>query len=383
MNIENLSDNEIKNMEAEIKARREEVKPTYQHYGSAENLSANEIASMEAEVRARREEVKPTYQHYGSVENLSSNEIASMEAEVRARREEVRPTYQHYGSAENLNDNEIASMEAEIRARREEVKPTYQHYGSAENLSDNDIRTMEAQVAEKRKQDIPYKEYLNNLITNPNISDNNQFEDAVIRSMESNGIMRDFTTNLVEEISKATYEFKNIEKTDVVNIQKQKQRVENLMNVYIRYLYELKSHEWTFSGAGNNIGLEMISSEMLEDLWRVQKQFDLTFNMPIPKNLGEYYGQSFERQGKMIPGITLMYDDLKNKEVNWHQVLIYKENELTPRQRYMQKKEEALKQFDLARQEEIKNTLAYAHSKTQVNKSLENEEQLDTVSIRR
>ena len=32
--------------------------------------------------------------------------------------------------------------------------------------------------------------------------------------------------------------------------------------------------------------------------------------------------------------------EIKNKEVNWHQVLIYKENELTPRQRYMQRKEE-------------------------------------------
>ena len=109
--------------------------------------------------------------------------------------------------------------------------------------------------------------------------------------------------------------------------------------------------------------------------------------MPIPKNLGEYYGQAFEREGKMVPAITLMYDDLKNKEVNWHQVLIYKENELTPRQRYMQRKEEAVKQFDLARQEEIKNTLAYAHSQTQVNNNMvsniENQEQLDTTSIRR
>ena len=56
----------------------------------------------------------------------------------------------------------------------------------------------------------------------------------------------------------------------------------------------------------------MISSDMLEDLWQVQKQFDLTFNMLIPKNLGEYYGQAFEREGKMVPAITLMYDDLKN-----------------------------------------------------------------------
>ena len=322
-----------------------------------------------------------------SIDNLNENEIRGMEAEISARRTEVKPTFQHYGSVENLSDNEIASMEAEIRARRSEVKPTFQHYGSVENLNDNDVRTMEAQVAEKRKQDIPYKEYLNNLIANPTISDNQQFEDAVIRSMQSNGIMKNFTSSLVEKISEVTYGFKNIEKTDITNINNQKQKLENLVNVYVRYLYELKNHDWVFYGVGNDIGLEMINSDMLEDLWQVQKQFDLTFNMPIPKDLGEYYGQEFEREGKMVPAITLMYDDLKNKEVNWHQVLIYKENELTPRQRYMQRKEEAVKQFDLARQEEIINTLAYAHSQTQVNNNMvsniENEEKLDTASLGR
>lgn len=189
-----------------------------------------------------------------------------------------------------------------------------------ENLNDNEIRSMEAQVAEKRIQDIPYKQYLKDLVANPNISNNQQFEDAAIRSIQSNSIMNDFTSSLVEEISKTTYEFKHIEKTDTVNIENKKQKIENLINVYVKYLYELKSHNWSF----HNSGIEIITSDMLDDLWQIQKQFNITFNMPIPKDLGEYYGQAFERKGKMVPGITLMYDDLKNKEVNWHQVLIYK-----------------------------------------------------------
>lgn len=256
-----------------------------------------------------------------------------------------------------------------------------------DNLSDSQIKLLEAEVAEKRKQDIPYREYLNNLIANPTISDNQQFEDAIIRSMQSNGIMKDFISSLVKKISEATYGFKNIEKTDTVNINNQKQKLENLVNVYVRYLYGLKNQGWTFYGPGNDIGLEMISSDMLDKLWQVQKQFDLTFNMLIPKNLGEYYGRAFEREGKMVPAITLMYDDLKNKEVNWHHVLIYKENELTPKQRYMQRKEEAVKQFDLARQEEIKNTLAYAQTQKQVNNdmvsNIKNQEPLNTTSIKR
>lgn len=291
-------------------------------------------------------------------------------------------------SIENLSDSEIIRMEAEIKARRNEMKPTYQHYGSVENLSDNDVRIMEAQVAEKRKQDIPYKEYLNNLITNPTISDNQQFQNAVIRSMQSNGIMKDFTSNLVEKISEATYGFKNIEKADIASINNQKQKLENLVNVYVRYLYELKKHDWTFYGSGQYIGLEMISSDMLEDLWQIQKRFDITFDMPIPKDLGEYYGQAFERKGKMVPAISLMYDDLRGKEVNWHQVLIYKENELTPRQRYMQRKEEAVKQFDLARKEELEKVLSY--SRTQNHQSnnnsvpnIEMQDQVDASYVRR
>ena len=34
MNIDNLNFDQIRNMEAEVRARREEVRPTFQHYGS-------------------------------------------------------------------------------------------------------------------------------------------------------------------------------------------------------------------------------------------------------------------------------------------------------------------------------------------------------------
>ena len=91
-------------------------------------------------------------------------------------------------------------------------------------------------------------------------------------------------------------------------------------------------------------------------------------------------------QGEDISTENILSEALKGiskKEL----VNIYKENELTPRQRYMQRKEETVKQFDLARQEEIKSTLAYAHSQIQVNNNMvsniENQEQLDTTSIRR
>ena len=364
MNYDNLNEEEIRLMEAEVKARQNKINPIYQHYGPIENLSSDEIRLMEAEVKARQNKIDPIYQHYGSVENLSSDEIRQMEAEVKARQNKIDPIYQHYGSVENLSSDEIRQMEAEVRASRNQYREVYQHYGPVENLDSNDLKILEAQVAKQRAEDIPYKEYLNNLINNPVIVDYKQFEDAVVRSMQSNGIMRSFATKIVEEISSATYGFKNIAPTDVEKIAIQKNRLESLVNVYVRFLYELKKNDWVFSGAGSNIGLQIIDSDMLDDISQVQKRFDIQFKMPIPKNLGEYYGESFERDGKMIPSITLMYDDLKNKEVNWHQVLIYKENELTPQQRYKLSQEEKRKEFELIRQEEMKKTLELA--KTQM-----------------
>lgn len=312
-----------------------------------------------------------------SIENLSEDEIRRIEADNRRQSTKIRPIYQHYGSIENLSEDEIRIIEADNRRQSTMIRPIYQHYGSIENLSEDETRIIEAQVSEQRKKDAPYKEYFNNLIANPNIADNQQFEDAVIRSMQSNEIMREFTLRLVEEISKATYGFKHIEKNDIEKINNQKQKIENLVNVYVRYLYALKSYGWVFYGPGNYIGLEMISSAMVKDLWQVQKYFNLTFNMSIPKDLGEYYGKAFERKGKMIDAISLMYDDLKNKDVNWHQVLIYKENELTPRQRYMQRREAAINQFNSARQAETKEALA------QIKSNIENPEKINTTSIRR
>ena len=366
--VEHLSDREISNMEAEIKARREEVKPITEHYGSVEHLSGSEISNMEAEIQARRNETKPVYEHYGSAEHLSDREISNMEAEIKARREEVKPITEHYGAAEHLSDNEIASMEAEIRARRAEVRHVEQNYGSVENMNDSDISVLEAQVAEKRKADIPYRQYFSNLLVNPLINDKEQFENSVIQSMQSNEIMRDFVSNLVGEISKYTNYFKQIDKKDVVQIEATKKRIEDLINVYVQYLYQLKKHDWNFYGVGTNIGVDIITDDMLNELWSIQKNYDVIFNMPIPKDLGEYYGGQFERQGKAVPGIRLMYDDIKGKEVNWHQVLNYKENELTPKQRFWQRQ---IERYEQERSNDIKRTINNAHVKEE--QKVENE----------
>ena len=353
---------------------------------SIANLNDEDRKNIEEQISSRKSEVQPTYQHYGSVEDMSENDRRVWEAQVKASRTEVQPTYQHYGSLEDMSAEDIKSWEAQLKARRSEVQPTYQHYGSAEDMNANDRSILEAHVAEKRKEDIPSEEYFSALAANPTISDEQQFENAVIRSIQSNRVMKEFTTDLVDKISRVTTDFKNIDETDTASINNQKQQLENLVGVYEKYLYALKSHGWDFNGADNESGIEMISYDTLDDMMRVQSQFGLTFTMPIPGDLGEDYGQAFERDGHMIATIPLMYDDLKNKEVNWHRALIYKENELTPYQSYLQRKEAAEKQFDSARKEEIKDTLTNTRSnQTEMNSMLSNTEskgQSDVVSIR-
>mgnify|MGYP007119987139 FL=1 len=92
-------------------------------------------------------------------------------------------------------------MEEQIKDRRPEIQPTYQHYGPVENMDEESIKVLEATVAEKRKEALPHGKYFDALAESLTITDEEQFETAVARSMQSNRIMRDFTSNLVGKIS--------------------------------------------------------------------------------------------------------------------------------------------------------------------------------------
>jgi len=164
---------------------------------------------------------------------------------------------------DNISNDEIESMESEIKARRNETKQYEQHYGSVESLDDAGIRSMEAQVAEKRKQDIPFKKYFNDLIDNPDITDNEAFQTAVERSMQSNGIMRKFIGDISEKISSKTFELKNVDKNDKESIQNIKNEVETLVAIYEKYMYALKENQWDFS----NIDSIKLPEHIKENLW--------------------------------------------------------------------------------------------------------------------
>jgi len=352
-----------------------------------ENLTEEEIRQREAMLNDMYNEIKPMEQHYGSVENLSDEDTKQRENMIKSTYSEVKPMEQHYGSVENLDDNATRQQEAMIKGIYSEVKPIEQHYGPIEDADPSTLRMYEEQVREQRQADKPHKDYLNSLIENPNLYNDQQFEDAVIRSMQSNRIISNFTQNIVEKISEKAYTFKNIDPTDQASINNQKQQLEKLVFIYEKYLYTLKSNQWEFNGPAYD-SVTRIDEDTINKISQVQKNYDITFEMPIPRDLESDYGKAFERNARMIPGITYMYDDLQNKPMNWHQVMIYRENELTPKQRYEQNRQESLKEFEQARQEEMKNNLDYVRSqrneKDAMFEELENQEQIvESTSYRR
>lgn len=253
-------------------------------------------------------------------------------------------------SVEDLNYNELNSMENEIRARREEIKTTTQHYGSAENLSRSDTEILEAQISEKRRQDKPFSEYLNDLVANPTITDDTVFENAIIKCMQSKQILKQFMENLTTKINNEIFKIRTIDSSDKLSIENRKKNIEKLVAVYQKALYTLKKYNYNFNTYDSGLSTMKLSDETINQLWQLERNKGISFKIPIPANLGEYYGQEYTRDGKMVAGLRLMYDNLLGKEVNWHQILIYKEGELTPAQLYKKRQQE---KFEQARKQEL------------------------------
>ena len=274
-------------------------------------------------------------------------------------------------SYENLSDETIRTLEAQRKMPNYGPSGIHPDRPNLENMDDSQLRALQARVEEQRRTDTPYKEYFSNLLENPHIENEQDFENAVVRSMQSNGLIRKFVDGLIDKIEDKTLEMKALDKEDKNTAEKLKVELEQLVNVYVRYLTKLKENDWNFRTIGFDTRAMQIPESVVNDLTIIQRKFSFMFNMPIPANLGEDYGNKFEREGKLVPGLHLLYEGLDGKEVNWHQVMIYKENELTPRQRYLQRQEERLKKFEEARQQEIKNNLSQVQKNVQVSENVQ------------
>lgn len=294
----------------------------------------------------------------------SHKEIEAMQAEDRIRQEETlikEAWHPDRRTIEHFSPEELAVLERQIKANIEDLnrQPSlHPDRRNIEQFSAEELRALEAQVRERREFDRPYKEYFQKLIKDPNITSDEEFTAAVLRSAESNGLIEDFMTDLHSAVNSQLNQLKTVDRTDASTIEAKKTELEKYVALYVRYLYKLNDLHWDFRtmGAGN-LNTIKFPEATLNDLWGVQKDLNITLKMPIPANLGEDYGNAFTREGKMMPGIRLVYEELGGQEVNWHQVLIYKEGELTPYQRFQQRQAQQ-RQLEEARRQDLSKMIS-------------------------
>ena len=325
---------------------------------SIEDLSDDQIRTLEAQNRQlgkfRPMAIHPDRVNY---DNMTDEQLRTLEAQ-NIRYEPgpsgVHPDRVNYDS---MTDDQLRTLESQNKRYEPGPSGIHPDRTNIENMDSDSLRVLEAQVRERKEKDIPFNQYLDGLISNPIVDDEQKFEDAVFRSMQSNSVMEKFINNLINEIAQKAFEFKSIDSNDKDSIEKAKVNIEQLVQLYEKFLMSLKTNGWSFNEYGLNVESMMLPEQVQMNLWRIQKNYDIEFKMPIPVDLDEDYGKAFERDCKMVPGLTHLYDELKGRKPNWHQVMKYREGELTPSQRYKQRREERLRKFEEARKAEMQTSL--------------------------
>lgn len=360
MSIDDLTDDQIRTLEAQSKLNKFRPLGVHPDRVSIENMDMDQIRTLEAQ--AKRYEPGPSGIHPDrlNIENMSESQIRALEAQRRMYEPGPSGIHPDRVSIENMDEDQIRALEAQ--RNRYEPGPSGIHPDrvSVENMDESQIKVIEAQVFERKQADIPFNQYLDGLVEMPVIEDEQQFLDAVMRSMQSNSVMEKFINKLTEKIGQKVVEFKSIDKNDKSKVEAAKAEIEQLVGLYQKFLYTLKANGWNFQTIGLGVEGMKLDDSVSMGLWRIQKNYGIEFTLPIPADLGEDYGKAFERDAKMVPGLTMMYDDLRDREVNWHQVMNYHPGELTPSQRYKQRREERMRMFEQARQTEMQTSLEKA-----------------------
>ena len=295
-----------------------------------------------------------------NIDNLTEEQIRTLEAQNKLgkfRPMGVHPDRVNYDS---MSEDQIRTLEAQNKMYEPGPSGIHPDRVTIDSMDDDQIKTVEAQVFARKQADIPFNQYLDGLVDSPIIEDEQQFLDAVMRSMQSNSVMEKFINKLTEKIGQKVFEFKTIDKNDKAKVEAAKSEIEQLVGLYQKFLYTLKANGWNFQTIGLGVEGMKLDDSVSMGLWRIQKNYDIEFTLPIPADLGEDYGKAFEREAKMVPGLTMMYDDLRGREINWHQVMNYHPGELTPSQRYKQRREERMRKFEQARQTEMQTSLEKA-----------------------
>ena len=325
-----------------------------------DNLTEEQIRTLEAQNKLGKFRPMGVHPDRVNYDSMSEDQIRTLEAQNKMYEPGPSGIHPDRVTIDSMIDDQIRTLEAQ--RNRYEPGPSGIHPDrvTIDSMDDDQIKTVEAQVFARKQADIPFNQYLDGLVDSPIIEDEQQFLDAVMRSMQSNSVMEKFINKLTEKIGQKVFEFKTIDKNDKAKVEAAKSEIEQLVGLYQKFLYTLKANGWNFQTIGLGVEGMKLDDSVSMGVWRIQKNYDIEFKLPIPADLGEDYGKAFEREAKMVPGLTMMYDDLRGREINWHQVMNYHPGELTPSQRYKQRREERMRKFEQARQTEMQTSLEKA-----------------------
>ena len=325
-----------------------------------DSLTEEQIRTLEAQNKLGKFRPMGVHPDRVNYDSMSEDQIRTLEAQNKMYESGPSGIHPDRVTIDSMSDDQIRTLEAQ--RNRYEPGPSGIHPDrvTIDSMDDDQIKTVEAQVFARKQADIPFNQYLDGLVDRPIIEDEQQFLDAVMRSMQSNSVMEKFINKLTEKIGQKVFEFKTIDKNDKTKVEAAKSEIEQLVGLYQKFLYTLKANGWNFQTIGLGVEGMKLDDSVSMGLWRIQKNYDIEFTLPIPADLGEDYGKAFEREAKMVPGLTMMYDDLRGREINWHQVMNYHPGELTPSQRYKQRREERMRKFEQARQTEMQTSLEKA-----------------------
>lgn len=347
MNLEDLSLKELEDMAVLIKdaQTKRASQSIYKHFGSQEDMSMSEHDFAAAEIKNRQYEdaSKVVYKDYGSLDQMSDAEIshfADMVKHVYMQRAQ-KSGIDNYGSYDKMSSSEISSKERETKFYQEQyavsggndstIKGNVESVildGDAEHLEamqsqlrrehavsggndstirgnvesailDGDVSHLEYAVMQQKMADADPMQYFNALNENPQIADENTFKSAVSRSIQSNRIINNFFEGFVETLSSKLALLKNIDTTNNSAVRSAKENIEKYLNIYSRFLFELKIQE-----AAIDYRALQFPDDIKEDLWQAQKRLGVTFEMPIP---AKFNGREpFELNGDAISVINCM-----------------------------------------------------------------------------
>ena len=325
-----------------------------------DSLTEEQIRTLEAQNKLGKFRPMGVHPDRVNYDSMSEDQIRTLEAQNKMYEPGPSGIHPDRVTIDSMSDDQIRTLEAQNKMYNPGPSGIHPDRVTIDSMDDDQIKTIEAQVFARKQADIPFNQYLDGLVDRPIIEDEQQFLDAVMRSMQSNSVMEKFINKLTEKIGQKVFEFKTIDKNDKTKVEAAKSEIEQLVGLYQKFLYTLKANGWNFQTIGLGVEGMKLDDSVSMGLWRIQKNYDIEFTLPIPADLGEDYGKAFEREAKMVPGLTMMYDDLRGREINWHQVMNYHPGELTPSQRYKQRREERMRKFEQARQTEMQTSLEKA-----------------------